>query len=151
MGTPPPVALRPVTRETFRAVAALRVRPDQEGFVAANAYSIAQASFHPTYRCLGVHAGEPAVGFVLLGTDEETGERWLVRIMVDREHQGKGYGRAALAAALEEFRRDPEAREVFLSVVPENRRAIALYEAAGFRDTGRVEDGERVMRIDLRA
>ena len=36
-----------------------------------------------------------------------------------------------------------------LSVVPENRAAIGLYASLGFRDTGRVHDGEAVYEAPL--
>ena len=38
---------------------------------------------------------------------------------------------------------------VFLSFEPENKGAAALYRSVGFVDTGRVEYGEIVYRMDL--
>jgi hypothetical protein len=37
---------------------------------------------------------------------------------------------------------------VYLSLVPENSRAIALCEGMGFEATGEVDDGEIVYRLD---
>ena len=56
---------------------------------------------------------------------------------------------SALALLLAEVAGRPDAREIALSFVPENTAARALYLAAGFRETGEVEDGEIVMRRPL--
>lgn len=54
------------------------------------------------------------------------------------EHQGHGYGRAAVAA-LPSFVRDrlPDVRRVVLTVNHQNPGAIKTYLAGGFSDTGR--------------
>jgi diamine N-acetyltransferase len=137
------VALRPVTAETFRAVCRLAVRPDQQGFVATNAYSLAQMHFEPWLEAREFRAGEALVGFALFGRDPADGRWWIARFMVGADHQGRGLGRAALDALLRLLREERGAEEVRLSFVPANAVARRLYERAGFRDTGEVDpDGE---------
>jgi diamine N-acetyltransferase len=43
----------------------------------------------------------------------------------------------------------PDCREVFTSYKPDNHVADRLYRGLGFKDTGRVEDGELVVRLSL--
>ena len=57
--------------ETARAVCALEVGPEQHGYVAPNAVSIAQAHFEPKAWFRAVHADETPVGFVMLHQDPE--------------------------------------------------------------------------------
>jgi hypothetical protein len=84
------VSLREVTRETMRGICDLDVRPDQRKYVAPNVFSIAQAYFEPRAWFRGIYAGETPVGFVMMHEDPEKGAYFLWRLMIAREHQGKG-------------------------------------------------------------
>ena len=146
-----PVRLLDVTRENFDACINLRVREDQRGFVAPNVYSIAQSKVYPGVQTKAIYAGETLVGFVMWGADEgeNPGEMWIWRLMIEAEQQGNGYARAAL----EQIIRLGQASghdALFVSYVPENSGAARLYASLGFTETGRVEDGEIVVRKDLR-
>jgi diamine N-acetyltransferase len=91
------IALREITRDTLREILRLKVAPQQEKFVASNAVSIAQAHFHPeTAWFRGIHAGDAAVGLVMLEDDPRAPGYSLWRFMIDAGQQGKGYGRRAL-------------------------------------------------------
>ena len=52
------VELREITSETVRQVTALAVAPDQEGYVAPNAISIAEAYFEPKAWFRAIAAGD---------------------------------------------------------------------------------------------
>jgi diamine N-acetyltransferase len=95
-----------------------------------------------------VYVEETPVGFLMHGLDD-TGERWIIRLMVDAEHQGRGYGRAAMALILAQFRADPQCRSVAISYEPDNKVAAALYQSLGFEETGEIDDGELVARLRL--
>ena len=141
------ITLRDVTQETFRSVAKLSVADDQKNFVAPNAFSIAEASFSDEAWFQAIYADETPVGFAMLFEDFEKAEFGLWRFMIDKEHQGKGYGRAALELIIERVKNHPNATKMELSVVPENIGAIKLYENMGFVDTGRVEWEENVYEL----
>jgi diamine N-acetyltransferase len=143
------ITLREVTAETVRAVCALRVAPAQEGFVASNAFSIAQAYFEPRAWFRAIYADETPVGFAMLWDDPEAGEYGLWRFMIAAEHQGKGFGRRALEQIIAHVRARPGARELTLSYVPGDGAAGAFYARLGFVETGEVDEGERVMRLTL--
>ena len=147
MAPEPAVSLRPVTRETFSAVVRLSVAPEQAAFVASNAVSIAQTTVEPWARARAIHDGDRPVGFALFGRDPADGAWWVVRLMIDRALQRRGYGRAGLRRVLEEIARERAGEEVLVSLVPGNAAARALYEAEGFEATGRVVDGEDVLRL----
>lgn len=143
------VTLREVTRETLRDVLRLEVSPEQRGFVANNAASIAEAHFSPEAWFRAIYAGEEPVGFLMLSDKPEEPEYFLWRLMVGAEHQGRGYGRRALERLVEHVRGRPGATELLVSVVQEEGSPQPFYEAFGFASTGVVEDGELVLRYAL--
>ncbi len=143
------VTLREITAETVRAVCNLDVRPEQRGYVAPNAVSIAQAHFEPKAWFRAVYADDEPVGFVLLYEDREREEYFLWRFMIAAEHQGKGYGRRALDLLVEHVRTLPGARELRSSYVPGDASPGPFYVGYGFEETGEVEEGERVIRLPL--
>lgn len=141
------VELVEITKETVRAVCNLDVSPEQQGNVAPNAVSLAQALFeeHAWYRA--IHADGELVGFVQMHLGNTT-TPYVWRFMIDVGHQGQGHGRAAMEAVIAECRgRGAEA--ILLSYVPGPHSPAGFYESLGFIETG-VEHGvEREMRLEL--
>jgi diamine N-acetyltransferase len=140
-----PVTLRPVTRANWVDCIGLAVAPEQRKFVAANAVSLAQAAYEPECTPLAVYADETMVGFVMYAHDQDDGNWWIYRLMTDAQHQGKGYGRAALQLAISHVRQQPGCDKIVISIEPGNDAARRLYESEGFRATGEVIGGEDVL------
>lgn len=143
------VTLREISAETVRAVCKLEVHPDQTGFVAPNAVSIAQAHFEPKAWFRAAYAGEEPVGFAMLFIDTEGPEYYLWRFMIAGEHQGKGYGKRALDLVVEHVRGLPGASELRSSYVPGERGPRDFYLRYGFEETGEVDEDEHVIRLVL--
>lgn len=114
-------------------------------FVAPNVYSIAEAQFYPdTVTACCIYAGDAMAGFAMYGPDEEDPTLFVIdRLMIAEGYRGKGYGKAALLAILEEAKARDFSR-IKLSTNPENVKAIKLYERVGFRATGETDDDEAV-------
>ena len=143
------VTLRPITRDNLWAVVDLTPRPGQEKFVEDNVASIANAYVEPTFVPLAVYAGAEPVGFVMYGPHPDTGAWWVIRLMIDRAHQGKGYGRAAMEAVIAMMVERVGCEEIVTSFNPANAVAAGLYASLGFRPTGEIEDGEPLVRLRL--
>jgi diamine N-acetyltransferase len=143
------VTLREITAETLRSILDLKVGPDQDGLVAPNAVSIAQAHFsdHAWFRA--IYADETPVGFVMLDDQPEKPEYYLWRYMIDARYQKLGFGRQALQLLIDHVKTRPNATELFLSYVPKETGPKQFYEKLGFVPTGKVHDGEVEMKIDL--
>ncbi len=141
------VTLREIDRENFKRCVRLEVSEDQREFVATNVFSIAQSKVETTYEVRAVYDGDEMVGFVMYGWEEEENCHSLARLMIDRNHQGKGYGRAATEEVIRRLRAEPGCKQIVLSVNPANAGARALYESLGFVETGRVAYGEDVMLL----
>ncbi len=140
------VRLVPVTPENSAAVAALELGPDQTELVASNAESLEEALTDADARPRAIMAGETLVGFLMYASDAD--EAQIYRFMIDRRHQGRGYGKAALQAVLTEIRALGPARRVAICYEPENEAARRLYAAAGFVEDGLDEDGEMIAHLD---
>lgn len=144
------VTLREITPENFRQCIDLKVADGQEKFVATNVVSIAQAKIYPTANPFAVYHEDEMVGFVMYGYDTDEEHFYLGRLMIDAQHQGKGFGKAATLAVIEKMRQIEDCREIYLSFVPENTGAERLYSSVGFERTGKIsEHGEVVMKFLL--
>jgi diamine N-acetyltransferase len=143
------VTLRELTGETVRAICDLEVAPEQRGYVAPNAVSIAQAYFEPKAWFRAVYAGETPVGFVMLELDTAAKEYFLWRFMIAAEHQHRGYGRQALDLVVDHVRRLPGATKLVSSFVPGEHGPRGFYLGYGFVETGEVHGGERVIELAL--
>ena len=144
------IEFRPITTDNLRPVGRLEVGPGQEHFVAPNLLSVAESKFFPDWETFAIHWDDELVGFIMWGQDPEADpyEWWIIRFMIAGEFQGRGYGRAALMEALGRLKAKPECEAILLSFEPENELAKRLYVEAGFVDTGRIEEGELVFRLD---
>lgn len=144
------VSLREITAESVREICDLSTRESQRSFVAPNAVSLAQALFSDRAWFRGVFAGETAVGFVMLHEDSEKPEYYLWRFMIDGRYQRMGFGRRAMELVIERVRSLPGARELLTSVVPGEGSPQEFYERLGFHPTGDWDDGEAVLRLELK-
>lgn len=155
------VRLVPVTRDNWRASLALGVHPEQQRFVAdhapISALALAKAyvgAGQKNWRPFLIEAPNGFVGFVALAVpegDQAPKQCWVFHFFIDREQQGKGFGRAAVQALIGEVRGFyPECEAILLTVHPENTNARHLYETAGFTATGDEQDGEPVYALGLK-
>ncbi|MBL8514331.1 MAG: GNAT family N-acetyltransferase [Betaproteobacteria bacterium] len=155
------VTLREITRETVREVALLDVSESQIGLVAPNAFSIAQAHFSPEAWFRAIYAGDVPVGFAMMEDWSQVTDRApelydgepyvaLWRFMIDQRFQGLGFGSKALALLIDVAKSKTYASTMVLSFVPEGPNAEPFYARHGFVNTGVVDEGEVVMKLDLR-
>lgn len=151
------VSLREISASTVRAVTDLRVAPEQEGYVASNAVSIAQAYFQREEAWFrAVHAAGVPVGFVmlrdatLLTPVPVPAELSLWRFMIDRRFQRAGFGRKALELVVAHARTRPGVKSLQTSYVVGPHGPMQFYLSFGFRHTGETNpNGEVVVALDL--
>lgn len=147
--------LRDVTKENWQECVRLKLAPEQEHFVASNAYSLAEAKFMPTFIPQAIYdrdeatGAETMVGFVMYGYypdgEPPLGQcHWIYRLMIAREHQGRGHGRAALREVLRRLEADPGCPAVLIGYETDNTVAQKLYRDLGFAETGPAPWGELV-------
>jgi diamine N-acetyltransferase len=155
------VSLRAVTKDTVRRVSLLDVGPGQEGLVAPNAFSMAQANFHPEAWFRAIYADDEPVGFAMLEDWTQVAgspaQLWrdaphvgLWRFMIDHRYQGYGCGAAAIRLLIEHARTRPGVANMLLSFVPKENNPEKFYQRFGFARTGEMDGDEVVMSLKLR-
>jgi len=152
---PMTVALKEVTRKTLRAVCDLDAG-DGAKQVAPNAVSIAQASFYDEAWFRAIYDDDTPVGFVMLydptlSAQPEEPDFFLWRLMIDKAHQRKGLGHAAVGLLIDHVRTRPGATELLVSHTSTAEALSRFYGSFGFVYTGKEEDGEKVMVLPLAA
>ena len=141
------VVLEPVDRRNYRKLWAIQLRPEQTSFVTPPRGTLARCYvrlFGDSFEHLPhliLAAGE-VVGYSTTACDPASADDyWIDDIMIDAEHQGKGYGRAALSETIRMIVvRYPRCRAVQLTCFHTNTNASALYKSLGFEPTGGVDE-----------
>ena len=136
---------------TIVAVNTLSLKPGQEQFLAPVSYGIAATVINPTKAWQRVVLdGDDVVGFVSASFDEEAPNEIfrsvLLRINVDADDQGRGVGRFAVEALVEEARHRGLDH---LTVIYEagSGGPEAFFHRVGFTPVGETEYGEVVAEI----
>lgn len=121
----------------------LRVSSEQTGYVADRVTLLARAYAYRDFRSRAhlICAGETPVGMILFHDGEDC--YILSELFIDARYQGKGYGRAATALALEQMRADGRYGKIILCYKVGNEAAKNLYESFGFVETDR--DGDEII------
>ncbi|WP_314585797.1 GNAT family N-acetyltransferase [Paenibacillus terrigena] len=147
----------PTTRDNWREAMQLQVHEEQSPYVASVVVSLAKVHIRPDgdqydYAPFNIYNAEDRlIGFIMTAVDDTTTwSYWLTGFIIDTMEQGKGYGKAALQAAIDHIRTQfPQSQRVNLTAHADNTRARRLYEKFGFTATGEVYDGEVVYRYEL--
>jgi diamine N-acetyltransferase len=105
--------------------------------------SLAAAYIHPhgdqyEHTPMGIYSGDTMVGYVSTLCDPNTtDDHWIDDIMIDARYQGKGFGRAAVAATIRFIlQAHQQCETIKLSCHRSNKVAAALYVSMGFELTG---------------
>lgn len=115
----------------------LEISKEQKEYIEPNAISIAQSKFELTLKPYAIYSGEKVVGFLMYNSvPEELDGYWVYRIMVDKELQGKGIGKAATKLMISEMEKLPNAKKIIVGYNPGNLGAHHLYANLGFVDNG---------------
>lgn len=144
-----PVALEPVGKGNRAATLALELLPEQQGYVASNAESLAEAEQDDEAIARAVVCAGRVAGFLMYSAPKDDDEAIIYRFMIDRREQGRGLGHAAVGKALEEIAKLGHIRRVAICYEPENEAARRLYAGFGFVEQGLDEDDEMIAVLEL--
>jgi diamine N-acetyltransferase len=160
------VELRDIaTEDDVEAVMSLRRGPGQDRYLGSmiSHFEDAIADAKACPRMWSIHDADSGtlVGFtmisdgipaeVLEADDDIVGPYFLWRLLIDRRHQGRGYGRAAVDAIVGYVRTRPAGTSLLVSAAPGEGSPQPFYLHYGFEKTGEVKWGEELMRLDLAA
>ena len=139
--------LQRITRDTWETCLALEVAPDQTAFLPNNAYSLAQAYAKREFVPLAVYADTTMVGFAMYALSPDQRRSWIGRLMIEHQHQEKGYGRAAMEQVIERLNALSEHQDCGVCYAPDNMVARWLYTSLGVEETDRVIDNQTVAML----
>lgn len=145
------VTLREIDSDTVTGICLLSelMEYPQTTFVAPNSYSLAQALFSKTAWYRAIYAGKAPVGFVMLDDNTQKPEYSLWRFMIAPPFQRRGYGRQAIEQVVDYVKTRPGAKELLLGYIDHEQGPAEFYRGLGFQETGEVDDGEVIMRLNL--
>ena len=158
------IELKKVTFGMYDDFVKLSVHEHQENFVASPIKSLAQAyvymtEFNSPIVVSGIFAGDHLVGFIkyCFYNESEIFENncyHIWRLFIDKNHQGKGYGKVAVEQTLAEIKTMPHGRgdSVYVSYEPENAASKALFASFGFVETDKSfgeGDDEIIARLEI--
>ncbi|PHA36651.1 GNAT family N-acetyltransferase [Bacillus wiedmannii] len=140
--------IREVTEKNWRSVAALNVAKNQQQFIESNSFSLAESLFEGNGTSVGLYDGETLVGYAMYGWYfEKRKSVWLDRFMIDEQYQGKGYAKRFLRILIQFLQDKYECKIIYLSLHPDNKLAMGLYESFGFRLNGDIDDDGPVVGV----
>lgn len=147
------VELREITEDNLEECIALVVADEQSQYIASNEGSLKEAENNSNVaRPFAIYIDDKMVGFTMFAFDEEyedpNDRYWLWRFMIDKNLQGRGYGRLALEEIIKYFN-DNGANNIKLSTKESNVKALSLYHKFGFKENGEMNDEEKVLVLDL--
>lgn len=149
------VTLRALSSANWQACVALELAEEQRAFIEPNAVSIAESRFHPWMLPLAIYAGEELVGFTMVSDEPDPrafgGAYWVHRFMIDRRHQGHGFGRAAMSLVVEYFRAKPGCDTLWIGYDRANEVARRFYASLGFVEQGEAPwGGDIIAKLTVR-
>ncbi len=145
------VSLQEITAETVSGICRLSdtLTEPKKNYVAANAFSLAQAHFNKYAWFRAIYAGRAPVGFVMIVDDTDEEEYFLWRFMIAEPYHGRGYGRKAICRLVEYVQTRPGAKELLVSCVQGEGSPEGFYMKLGFVHTGGKIGDEVVLRLAL--
>ncbi|MCH0540285.1 GNAT family N-acetyltransferase [Streptomyces sp. MUM 203J] len=153
-----PLRLEKVTEENVAEACRIQVAPEQEAFVTPVAESLAEAYVHQDLAWPRVVMdGDETVGFVMAffdvrftedGSIHDRPRSGLWRLNIAAGKQGRGYGRFAVEAVMEELRRRGGTRVTVTWRQGENGPE-EFYRKLGFALTGETSGPDVVGERDL--
>lgn len=146
------VAFVEIGPQNIGEVMALRVLPEQSGFAESVQESFDWARGRANFKSFAIASeGGKTVGFIMFryGTGDEAPRTEIATLLIDAAEQRKGYGKAALARAIEYLAEDGITRCIHLDYNPDNAIARRMYEKAGFAERYLDDYGEYLMEKHL--
>ncbi len=155
------ITLAEITKDNVNPIVRMNPGAVGERMVATNGISIAQGTYSNNAWFRAVMANDTPVGFVMLfdptldleaakAQDETLDSVYIWRFMIDFKHQGKGFGEQVMRLIIDRAKSMASINTVSLSYAIRDGNAKPFYERMGFRETGKVTDGEMEMVLPLR-
>ncbi|GFN32809.1 GNAT family N-acetyltransferase [Paenibacillus xylaniclasticus] len=145
------IHLKPVSIENWFACTQLKVTPEQlTVFPAPVVYWIAESKYVDDWDLRAIYDDDVLVGFLVYCTKPDQDDNyWIPALMIDANHQGKGYGKAAMKALIG-LMSLANCTRIMIGHRPNNSIAGKLYESLGFKKVSEeIIDGEIIRLLQI--
>jgi diamine N-acetyltransferase len=114
-----------------------------------NSNWIAESKYVDDFELRAVYWDDYLIGFlVFCKKPDEDGNHWIPALMIDKNYQGKGYGKTAMKKLID-LMELMSCKRIMIGHRPDNLIAGELYESLGFKKTSEeIIDGE-IIRLLL--
>ncbi|MBZ9634239.1 GNAT family N-acetyltransferase [Clostridium sp. FP1] len=144
------IYFKKVTSENYKKVILLSVEESQKNFIESNEVSLEESKTGDHWRPVAIYNDNDIIGFAMYGYFHCEKRVWLDRLMIDKNHQGKGYGKIALKLLINHIIAEYKCDEIYLSILKDNVNAQKLYEEFNFRFNGELDiSGEFIMVLKI--
>lgn len=106
---------------------------------------VREKSYGIDWHPIAISDGDCLIGFAMYGKSESD-HVWLDRFMIDKNYQGKGYGKLVLPLLIKKIKAEFNADILYLSVNERNKIAINLYKKNGFKFINELDGKDPIMR-----
>ncbi|MGW8956570.1 GNAT family N-acetyltransferase [Paenibacillus sp. NPDC055715] len=131
------ITLKAIDKSNWEECAQLKPKPEQNRFIVSNLFSIAESQFLEGFLSKAIYNDDVMIGFTMFGLDQDDGNYWVYRFMIDERFQGQGQGYNAMLLVIDEIWKSSDRTDVIMiGYKPDNELARKLYRKSGFREEG---------------
>ena len=128
------IHFRDITEDNYEECINLCVDEHQINFVGSNVSSLAKAYIYgKKVRPFGIYNDNTMVGFLLLRYNHDFNNCFLWELMIDRNYQSKGYGKAAITLLIDWVKNNTDCSAITTTYKTDNYWAGNLYKSSGFK------------------
>lgn len=142
-----------ITPQNWRVFNRLKVKKDQEKFVASNVVILARAFAYKECdsQVHAIFCDDIPVGMLMEYGYEKEGKMVCVlsQLMIGEEYQRKGYGKKAMEIWISMKKQQGKYHCISLCYIENSHAAKNLYLNLGFEHTGEVDEDEIIMEYSL--
>lgn len=142
-----------ITPDNWRDFNALKVKEEQEKFVASNVTILARAFAFRDYnsRVYAIYNGDLPIGMLMQHDLNDDGLVCVLNeFMIAEQYQGNGYGKSAMQLWLSMIENEDTYDSIILCYIEGDEVAQNLYLSMGFHHTGEIDEDEIIMKYILK-
>lgn len=137
------IHLEKITKDNHRKFIRLKVKSEQNKFVADNSNILARAyAYIDEAKVYCIYNDDEPVGLALVRASVDFDAYIFDQMMIGKKFQGIGYGKTAIKLILDELKKEKKFDKVLLCYVEGDNIARDLYASLGFKHNGIVDECE---------
>ena len=147
------IQFKDITPENWRIINGLKVKEEQQEYVALNVAIVARAYAYrmDNSKAIAIYNGDIPIGLIM--QRDYTNDNKLICIldqfMIDKKWQGKGYGKQAMIKWISEIEKTSIYHSIELCFIDGDVVAEKLYKSLGFVRTPEYDDQDELVMCKI--